>query len=1053
LVTQKNAGMEALIEKIELLTSDRQKIVMRDFDEINGTAEMPVKMDLAILTSPPANGLSAFEARLPEIHNRMRPGGFVLFIHDACGTVRQRLVRVLASTATGAAEQQPTLDYWKAVLAEYGFTLMTRGAEQHFGCGMGLLVLQARSPVKFALQRSLDLQMTDAPSLADRLLIVGGKAPQTSQLLTDVTNQLRSRCTSIKHISSLEEVTSSDIDTCTAILLLADLDQPILTSLSEAALQALKIIMRPDMLILWVTHNARGGNADHAASFGFSRSLRAETPGLVLQMLDLDVLNDATGTMVAENFARLCLTTQNSTEEELGVTEDGDSILWTFETEVYVENGMRLVERVVPWKEGNDRANTHRRIVTEDVNSLQRCVELVRSADFDGAGAFETEVTDDLKSIKAGNQATGDRITVIVDYSSVDKISYCDNLAPAHLCLGRDTTTGEAMIFMSDRNGSYLHLAANSVVAVPLQIRDMAQFAAWLVRSLSALIVLSLCKTAAKRLILVEPEVAFLDVMRCVCKGSALVPLVLTTSMTRVNSVNDVTWHHVHSQSSDRQIANLRPPEHCEVLDLSVSEHSHLSVRLEKLLPRNSGYHTTLATLRAVNTGTAGILQPAIDLAAQMMALSPGNLPSFQRDSVVGLQRLLDNGATSSFALVDWRADRAVSHITKPIIGPQLLRHDRTYLFVGITRDMGQSLCRLFIEHGARNIVLSSRSPDRTPRWRDELMASPAKVHIVIASLDVTDLAAVKTFKHNITSAWALPSVAGVINGAMVLDDGVFSQMDVATFERVMRPKTIGSANLDQVFCEDELEFFIMTSSFAAIGGHAGQSNYAAANMYMNGLAANRRARGLCATALNIGVIYGLGFLHREKEGLYGGLEREGHPPVSERGLHAMVLEAMACGRPENGLDLTSGLSRFRWPEQEAVGGMLEGPLVLHWHRDPRFSHFTVREGDVPLIADADIAPKSGSPTVQDSASRVRELITLATTAADIVKVLTPAFASRLEAQLHCPKGSLNAESGISELGVDSLVAVEVRAWLWRAVGRDVGVLKILGAGSVGRCE
>ncbi|KAH7021066.1 LOW QUALITY PROTEIN: uncharacterized protein B0I36DRAFT_424926 [Microdochium trichocladiopsis] len=312
-------------------------------------------------------------------------------------------------------------------------------------------------------------------------------------------------------------------------------------------------------------------------------------------------------------------------------------------------------------------------------------------------------------------------------------------------------------------------------------------------------------------------------------------------------------------------------------------------------------------------------------------------------------------------AILDWTATAEVDLPVQPLAVANIFSPTRTYLLIGLTRDLGQSLSRLFIQHGARHIVLASRNPDLLPSWVTELELNTG----AIIRLVKLDLEQVIELRRRLLEEYRLPPVGGLINGAMVLDDRIFAHMTTDTWDRVMRPKTVGSSNLDQVFDSgvDELEFFIMTSSFAAIGGHAGQSNYAAANMYMNGLAANRRKRGLTGSVLNIGVIYGLGFLHREKRELYAGLEREGYPPISEHDVHHMVLEAVVAGRPnphsDQPYDIVTGLSRFK-------------------RDDPNHN--------------------------------------------------SPHEACRL-----------------SELGVDSLLAVDIRNWAVRKLGVDLAVMKILG--------
>lgn len=222
----------------------------------------------------------------------------------------------------------------------------------------------------------------------------------------------------------------------------------------------------------------------------------------------------------------------------------------------------------------------------------------------------------------------------------------------------------------------------------------------------------------------------------------------------------------------------------------------------------------------------------------------------------------------------------------------------------------------------------------------------------------------------------------------------------------------------------------------------------------MNGVAANRQRRGVAGSVLNIGVIYGLGFLHREKDELYAGLEREGYPPISERDLHHMFLEAIALGRPKPAVthrpgdfvDLTTGLNRFNF--NQAVDN------ELHWHRDPRFSHFTVDDKDEDVSNE-----KQTGNTENSSTKQLTNLIgDQFVTAEAIGQQLVVAFSQRLATLLHLGDGSngsthIRSDSSLMELGVDSLVAVEARTWLWRTTGRDVPVMRILGAASINRCE
>jgi acyl carrier protein len=92
-----------------------------------------------------------------------------------------------------------------------------------------------------------------------------------------------------------------------------------------------------------------------------------------------------------------------------------------------------------------------------------------------------------------------------------------------------------------------------------------------------------------------------------------------------------------------------------------------------------------------------------------------------------------------------------------------------------------------------------------------------------------------------------------VVHLAGVLDDALLSQQSVERFRTTMAPKAFGAYHLDRLTRDDELDFFILSSSVSSLFGSPGQANYATANALLDGLVAQRRAIGLPATGVNFG--------------------------------------------------------------------------------------------------------------------------------------------------------------------------------------------------------
>ena len=119
-----------------------------------------------------------------------------------------------------------------------------------------------------------------------------------------------------------------------------------------------------------------------------------------------------------------------------------------------------------------------------------------------------------------------------------------------------------------------------------------------------------------------------------------------------------------------------------------------------------------------------------------------------------------------------------------------------------------------------------------------------------VVSCDVSDRESVRSVLSGIAADRPL---TGVFHLAAVLDDGIVPALTGERLERVLRPKVDGAYHLHELTAEQDLAAFVLFSSVAGLGG-AGQANYAAANVFLDALAAERRHRGLAAQSLMWGL-------------------------------------------------------------------------------------------------------------------------------------------------------------------------------------------------------
>lgn len=189
------------------------------------------------------------------------------------------------------------------------------------------------------------------------------------------------------------------------------------------------------------------------------------------------------------------------------------------------------------------------------------------------------------------------------------------------------------------------------------------------------------------------------------------------------------------------------------------------------------------------------------------------------------------------------------------------------------------------------------------------------------------------------------PKIAGVANGALILRDKVFANMDLESFLTVMKPKVHGTAYLSEMFSENTLVSFIPFSSIVATIGNVGQSAYTAANCFMKTLVAQRRKCGLAGSTIDISRVLGVGYVEREAKAqgklTEKQIERIMNVTVlmSESDLHQLFAEAVVAERPNSGenIDIFTGV---RTLTSEEIGN-------VYWAANVKCSHFIQVLGDM----------------------------------------------------------------------------------------------------------
>jgi acyl transferase domain-containing protein/NADPH:quinone reductase-like Zn-dependent oxidoreductase/acyl carrier protein len=351
---------------------------------------------------------------------------------------------------------------------------------------------------------------------------------------------------------------------------------------------------------------------------------------------------------------------------------------------------------------------------------------------------------------------------------------------------------------------------------------------------------------------------------------------------------------------------------------------------------------------------------------------------------------------------------------------PLALPAEATYLVSGGLRGFGLRTAQWLAEKGARHLLLVGRSGAADGEAHAVLAALEAGgVQVRVAKCDVADREALEEV---LTEArLSMPPLRGVVHAAAVIEDGLIRGLSRERIEAVLAPKARGAANLDVLTRGCRLDFFVLYSSATTLFGNPGQASYVAANRYLEVLAQARRAQGLPALCVSWGPIADVGYLARHRQ-LKEALEARMGGSAIESWQALAVLEQLILGG-------ASAVAVARFDR----GGL---PRFLAAARSPKYG---------PLVSR--FAQENGAVAVSEDLERWLEEYDdgkLAQLFGDIVK-------KEIAEILRMPAEKIDLERPLQDLGLDSLMGVELMTAVEARFGINIPVMALAEVGTIER--
>ncbi len=436
-------------------------------------------------------------------------------------------------------------------------------------------------------------------------------------------------------------------------------------------------------------------------------------------------------------------------------------------------------------------------------------------------------------------------------------------------------------------------------------------------------------------------------------------------------------------------------------------------------LRRNASF--SVVAMDAVFSGDESLTRGLLADIARLVesgVLSALPFRSFPASRVESAFRLMAQGKHIGKVIVAF-PEPFLPPLVEPLAPPFSVDPEGWYLITGAFGGFGKVVASWLVECGARHLVLASRSGASTPEAAAfvETLAHRG-VEAVAARVDVSSAGDVARTMAGIRASKR--PLRGLFHLAMVIDDAPVVSLTPARMAAVMGPKAHGAWLLHEATREMMLDCFVMFSSASSIFGNPAQGNYSAANAFLDSLAHHRRALGLPGLAINWGVLGGEGFVARN-ERVAEFLARQGTAELAPKEVMAL-LESFLSTAATQAMAIRVDWAKWR----QFFRGMQENPMM-----ERIFASVESHDAGGPA-SDWRLRLESAAPD-------------------DKERIIGQAIREAVGSVLRVKPETLRDEQPLTDLGLDSLMGVEIENSIEASLGVALPPASLLRARTIGQ--